>query len=58
VADLLTDRIVMDIETDGFDGLSHPSNVVVVSEDPYAGLNRGQRRAAMSKERRAFRKRG
>lgn len=47
----------MDIESDGFDGLSHPSNVVVVSEDPYAGLNRAQRRKAIAVETRAFRKR-
>ncbi len=27
------------------------------AQDPYAGLNRAQRRAAISKERRAFKKR-
>jgi hypothetical protein len=55
MSNMLSEAMVMDLETDSFKGMSHPSNY---QQDPYAGLNRSQRRAAMSKERRAFRKRG
>jgi len=52
--------MIMDMETTGLDTSTTATTIMYASElvDPrYVGLNRAQRRAAMSQERKAFKSR-